>query len=165
MPYVLEKASYNSFIPVPIVTVQFLQPEKADEAIVVKLFGSVIVAFLRFWNDMPIFSTPSPTVMDVKLVLPPNKSSPIVFKVPGKVIVLREVQPQKARYPILVTPSGISMEVKPLQPRKAYWPMLVTLEGMSTDARPLQPEKAQSLILRRLCGSSIETSFVESENK
>ena len=72
-----------------------------------------MVAFFKPLSpDAAIFSAPSPTVIDVKLVQP-SKSKDNSFILPGMYIELSALQPLKAYLSILVTLKGITVFLHP----------------------------------------------------
>ena len=64
----------------------------------------------------------------------------------GMLILVRELQREKALCPILVTESGMWMLMRELQPEKASCSIFVTLFGMVILLRELQLQYLQPII-------------------
>ena len=68
----------------------------------------------------------------------------MVVILPGRVMLLKPVQPENANSPIEVTLSGMEICVSPLQFENALVGTVVIPPGMTKEVRPLQLEKACS---------------------
>ena len=80
--------------------------------------------------------TPFGIVMLVKDLQPEKASSPILLTLSGIVTLVKEEQPAKTTSPMLLTPSGIVILVKEEQPTKAPALILVTLSGIVIFVNP-----------------------------
>ena len=83
---------------------------------------------------------------------------------PGILIEVSPLQPEKALSPILVTLFGMLIEASPLQRLKASFPILVTLFGILIEVSPLQRVKASFPILATLFGIEIYFIFEQLRN-
>ena len=95
-----------------------MQDFRAESFIASRLFGKTID--LKRIQPSKAFSsivlTPSIKITEVTPLHRENASIPIVFTMPGIVIVDKELQPLKEALCILRTPVGMLMDSKALQP-------------------------------------------------
>ena len=102
------------------IEVKEVQYEKAHSPIEVTLSGIIVEAQPKINLLVEV------SIIALQLFL----ESYIVFP-SSTLIVVKDVQPEKALFPIEVTLSGITIEHKDVQPQKAAQLILVTLSGIT----------------------------------